>query len=641
MNKSTENGNRVLQFSGRENLKVFLDKAKNEIDEHLSCEQIKKLQEQLETKLKENNQPINELQDLYLELGELCVKKNQYAEGLKMYKEYYKLKTTQSSDSKLSNVPILNTIAKLNTYLNLLEDANKNLNEGLNILENDGGENGALNAEIYKNKALLLIQQGRYADALGNINQSLEYIEKLEDGTKNYKFEVLETKFVKIRICAHLSLIKEMNKNFEAASQEFQEYKTQENRRDIADILQIIGFVYFILGKYPEAEASYTSSLEECFKNPDRNFVAISNCLLRIGDLCRINGEFYTGVELCEGAFDIVSKIFGPEHPATATCHAYIGTNYTQQCNFDVGKYHLDEAFDIREKVLPVGHVDMADSYRRLGELSIYTTRHQDAFTNYQTALRIYNQCFSANSSKSPLHYLIATAHSDLARSQATLRKFTDAKSNLEKALDILKVLFDEVHPLVADNYGNMSVIYAAQNINNKQIEFLKKVKPLQKKIYGEGHFKIGTTYHGLANWHLSQQNYEKALKNMNKALRIRMRSFGAHHPMISDMYTGFGLIYKKKGDDREAIKYMMQSLQINLKFYEISNFRNYIILINLGALYQNVNHIEVSNDFYRTAKLLVKKSPREFEVFSVFIKHMILLYEERIGRLKDDQNLF
>ncbi len=636
MNKNTENGKQALQFKGRENLKTLLEKAKSELDEYLNCEQIKKLQEQLEAKLKENNQPINELQDLYLGLGELCVKKNQYAEGLKMYKEYYKLKTNQSNESKLSNVPILSTIGKLNTSLNYLEDANKNLNEALNILENDGGENDFLNAGIYKNKAFLSIQEGRYADALGNINQSLEYLEKLE----NYKFEMLETKFLKMRICAHLSLIKEMNKMFEVVFQEFQEYKAQENKRDISEILSIIGFIYFILGKYPEAEANYTSSFEECFKNPDRNFVTISNSILRVGDLCRINGEFYTGVELCEGAFEMISKIFGAQHPATATCHAYIGTNYTQQCSFDMGKYHLDEAFDIREKVLPEGHVDMADSYRRQGELCIYTTKHQDAFKNYQTALRIYNQCFS-NSSKTPLHYLVATAYSDLARSQATLRKFVDAKSNLEKALDILRGLFDEAHPLIADNYGNMSVIYAAQNINNKQIEFLKKVKPLQKKIYGEGHFKIGTTYHGLANWHLSQQNYEKALKNMNKALQIRMKSFGAHHPMISDMYTGFGLIYKKKGDDREAIKYMMQSLQINLKFYEISNFRNYIILINLGALYQNVNHLEVSNDFYRTAKLLVKQSPREFEVFSVFIKHMIILYEEKLGRLKDKQSLF
>jgi len=629
-----KDNSQCLQFKEREDLKAYIITAKKELEECFNCEQIKSFKEQLKTELKEDDQPIDKLQDIYLQLGKLCMKKNRLDESLEMYKEYYKLKVNQSNKSKLDNVSMLNTIAKLNINLNNLRDAERNLNEGLDILDGDVADNDSSYAEIYKNKALLYIQKGRYQDALGNINQSVDYLEKY---TNEDSFELLETKFLKVRICAHLSKIKEMSGLFEGCLLDFLTKYKNEERPEIGDIFQVIGFVYFVLGKYPLAEANFISSLQHCFKSQDKNFLSISNSLLRIGDLCRINGEFYTGAHLCEEALGIISKILGKEHPVTATCHAYIGTNYTHQCNFEAGKSHLDDAYAIRQRVLPQDHVDMADSFRRVGELNIYVTKHQEAFESYQMALRIYHQCFQNNT----MHYLIASSYSDLARSQATLRRFGEAKSNLEKALDILKSLFDDVHPLIADNYGNMSVIYAAQNVHAKQIEFLKKVKPLQKRIYGEGHFKIGTTYHGLANWHLSQQNYEKALKNMNKALQIRMKSFGDNHPMISDMYTGFGLIYKKKGDDREAIKYMMQSLQINLKFYKISNFRNYIILINLGALYQNVQNIEVSNSFYRTAKLLVKKSPKEFDVFSVFIKHMILIYEEKLGRLRDKQDLF
>jgi len=632
--KGQMNGNNqeILQ---KKDMKIYIDIAKQYVKGYLNCKEVQDLQAQIQSSSSERTQ--EQTMKLYLELGGLSFRKNQYNAALEAYHKFYEIKKKLGETDDSSSKLVLNRIVETEIILAKYEEARQTLDHhyqpsDLCLKENNNNEV----IGTYENIISLLFCEGKSQEALDKVNEYLEYVKKENDIDK---MKILEMKFFRVKLYTILSQTEKISETFEPLLEEFRNLTDCLNKAsEKAEILNIIGFIYFVLGKYDKSLLYFEDSLKEALRSEDKQFLNVIHLLIRIGNIYSLNGDYPLACDFCLEACNMCEEVFGNTHPLAAVCFACIGTIYGRQCKFQEAEDYLQKSLAIRQSIFQTHHPLIADSYKRIGELYFYMTKYQQAHENYKTALDIYLECYQNN----VFHYDIAYAYSDLGKVNFLRRQYVDAQIDFEKCLSVLKNLFGNDHPNVADTYGNISIIFGATRQLDRQLEYLLKVLDIQKRVLEKNHIKMGSTYQNLAHCYSEQGNYDKAIKKANKAIVIRKKAYGEVHPQVSDIYSRLGIIYKRKEDYREAMKYMMRSLKINLKFYPIENTRNFGMLSNLAFLYKKMKNFEEAKRYYRITKLIKQRAVENTNehIYEV-TKRATSLNEQDMTRLDINQNIF
>src|SRR5580692_5691575 len=100
-------------------------------------------------------------------------------------------------------------------------------------------------------------------------------------------------------------------------------------------------------------------------------------------------GRYPEAVPLAEKAVELAKRVYGPEHPYTATSLNNLGELRQAMGEYPKAEPLLQEALRIRQKVLGPEHPDTALSLNNLGELYRAMGEYPKAEPLLQEALRI------------------------------------------------------------------------------------------------------------------------------------------------------------------------------------------------------------------------------------------------------------
>lgn len=214
--------------------------------------------------------------------------------------------------------------------------------------------------------------------------------------------------------------------------------------------------------------------------------------------------------------------------------------------------YH--SSLQIREKVLPPQHVDLAACYNGIALVYEKTEEYAKALISCHKALDIYKKILPPN------HILLAVCRRNIGKFYEQLGEYPQAILSYKRSLKIYRNILPLSYPDMISTYKNIALIYEKTNDNDKASSFLEKAITLQEKTLPAHHRDLGDDYYHLAVIYEKLQKYSNALCYYEKSLKIYQEYPPANPSDLAALQNNIGVLYHERHDDKTAVSYFQKA---------------------------------------------------------------------------------
>jgi len=165
--------------------------------------------------------------------------------------------------------------------------------------------------------------------------------------------------------------------------------KMQETIKNYANAFYLKSKSYYRELNYTQAK----TQIEEAIKFDNTN----EQYLHWYGYILYTLGEYDKALEYYQKALAIVEKVFGGEHPFTASSHNNIGAVYDAKGEYDKALEYYQKALAISEKILGLENPSTASSHNNIAWLYYEMQNYQEAAKMMQKAIDVLEKVLPAN----------------------------------------------------------------------------------------------------------------------------------------------------------------------------------------------------------------------------------------------------
>ena len=339
----------------------------------------------------------------------------------------------------------------------------------------------------------------------------------------------------------------------------------------------------FKQGKYQEAIPLAEKAIELAKRvyGPEHPNTATS--LNNLAELYDYMGEHAKAEPLLQEALRIRQKVLGSEHPDTALSLNNLAALYQDMGAYAKAEPLDQEALRIRQKVLGSEHPDTAISLYNLGSLYQSMGEYAKAEPLDQEALQIFQKVLG------PEHSYTASSRNNLAGLYWAMGEYAKAEPLYQEALRIRQKVLGPEHPDTAVSLNNLALLYKLMGEYAKAEPLDQEALRICQKVLGPEHPKTATSLNNLAALYESMGEYAKAEPIYQEALQIREKVLGSGHPDTASSLNSLVLLYKAMGEYAKAEPLGQEALRIRQKVLGSEHPDTAISLYNLGSLYQRM----------------------------------------------------
>ncbi len=404
------------------------------------------------------------------------------------------------------------------------------------------------------------------------VSALLDFEEVEEEGEPLEKAKIFHPFFSEM-----LEIEMKKKRNYQAKCKNMADYYYQLWKKDERDIIALENIPLFYLKAGDEREymekvaeiskVKYRLFLIDSLLNDSYKALEISRklednkyestFLNNIGLVYDSKGEYDKALLYYDKDLQICLKVYGEEHPSTATSYNNIGSVYDSKGGYDKALLYYEKSLEIMLKVYGEDHPSIATSYNNMGEVYRQKGEYVMALEYYEKALEIRFKVYSEE-------------HPDIAASYNNIGLVYDSKGDYDKALQYyekdLKIclkIHGEEHSDTAISYNNIGLVYDSKGEYDKALEYHEKALDINLTIYGEEHPATATSYNNIGSVYQSKGEYDKALQYYEKDLKIFLKVYGEAHPSTATSYNNLGLVYLYKGEFKKALNFLNKSFSI------------------------------------------------------------------------------
>ncbi len=173
--------------------------------------------------------------------------------------------------------------------------------------------------------------------------------------------------------------------------------------------------------------------------------------------------KYDEALEIAKRCVELSEKLFGENHPDTATSYHNIGGVYVGKGDFDTALEYHNKALGIFLQILGKNHPATAVSYNNIGLVYSHKGDYDAALVYYMKALNIKKQIFGEN------HPDTATSYNNIGLVYADKGDYDTALEYYKKSLAIFEQILPNTHPYILTIKRNISRCEYMKVINNKQ----------------------------------------------------------------------------------------------------------------------------------------------------------------------------
>ena len=392
-------------------------------------------------------------------------------------------------------------------------------------------------ATTHYNYATVKLEQSDFDQALVHLTKSIDITEKSLGKTHANYFECL----IRLALCYYEQLQYKVAQEKLKEAEGLKEATFGDSPHPyVARMYQLQSEVNRRLGRYVDAEDSIEQAIKMKEKIYGKDHPSVAEALqVKVRVLHRL-GKIKESKSLIDQALNIRKEYYGEKHPA-------IGNS-----EHDLGSYHLrlgeyKEAIDQFEKARSITkavygtreHPEYIERSINLADALYEQGEYEKCLVEVNTIGDLVKAFFGEK-----VHYLRARWLYRAARVYRRKGRFEDALDFASRSHKVLKNLFGEIHPDVAEILEVTGKVYRHQGKYEKSAEIWDQILDIQAQVFPPNHPNVATTHYNYATVKLEQSDFDQALVHLTKSIDITEKSLGKTHANYFECLIRLALCY-------------------------------------------------------------------------------------------------
>jgi CHAT domain-containing protein len=233
-------------------------------------------------------------------------------------------------------------------------------------------------------------------------------------------------------------------------------------------------------------------------------------------------GRLAPAVDGYKSAHSVIVAELSANHPIAATIAFQVGWISRERGDHRMAEEWLVKALKIREKTLPVGHVDLAFSLNQLGHLYRMLDEPKRAEGLYRQALPILTKTYGSE------HEEVAEALTNIGLVLQDQGKVDEAGVQLRQARSIYEARHRPVEVATTDNH--LGLLASARRDFEEAERLLKSAADVHRSNLPRSSGDYALSLHNLGFVYLEQGKFVDAEPVLTEALRLRRSLTGDAH---------------------------------------------------------------------------------------------------------------
>lgn len=441
-------------------------------------------------------------------------------------------------------------------------------------------EQKIIDHETLKN-VLTLVQQGRYAEAIPLVEESLKKGEK--DLGPEHAFTATAKEYL-ATLYAKLGKFAEAEPLQKQALAIRQKILGPEHLHTVTS-MKNLAMLYFAMRAYDQALPLFQQTLQVSEKifGPEDFKTAIS--LYGLAMVYFHKGAYAQALPLLKQFLLFNEKVLGQNDPATAISLNSLSELLQVMGYYDQALPLHKRALKIQEDVLGPDHVETIISVNDLALLKKTMGSYSEAEALYQRALK------SNEKHRGPEHPATALSLNNLADLYQELCHYDKALQFLQMAIKIREKVLGTEHPDTIDSVNNLATIYKDKGNYANALPLLQRTLKIREKVLGPEHPKTAQSLNNLAELHKAMGAYDQAIFLHKRALHIIEQNLGAQHPQTATSLNNLATVYADMGSYDKAMELHQRALNIREKVFGPEHTETAMSLNNLASLYEKLGY--------------------------------------------------
>jgi tetratricopeptide (TPR) repeat protein len=238
--------------------------------------------------------------------------------------------------------------------------------------------------------------------------------------------------------------------------------------------------------------------------------------------------------------------------------------------------------------------------------------------TKYHDALDLTQQIFQiVKENYDHSHPFFTLTMTNLGKLYQETGNYAEAKSHLEKALEIRQKLLGENHPVVAQSMTNLGILYQEIGKYSGARYYLEKALEVRQELLGENHPVVAQSMTNLGRLYQEIGKYSEAESLFARSLKIKQSFPDKYQIYIAIAYTDFGYLYYEKGEYDKAEEFYNHSMKLWESYFNYHTYplESAVTVNNLGILYHKIGNYQDAEKYLNNAlekrhKLLGENHP-------------------------------
>ena len=282
-----------------------------------------------------------------------------------------------------------------------------------------------------------------------------------------------------------------------------------------AKLKQVFGLIHYERGEYAPARAALEEALAEQRRLVGPDHPDALDSLLALGEVLHGAGHPTAAHGLLQEALDRNRRVYGDTHERTARARFALAP-LVAVADLDAAEALLVQALDVRQRVLPQNHPDLAltfgalaESYRQRGDLARSRELYRRAFAVFRNPTERQ-------------HPRAVTVMQQYAALLGTLNAEAEAEAVLRDAIAVGERVLGHGTLTVAELTNSLAVTLATRGRHADAERAFRAAFEQHVALLGESHWRIQNIARNVGQVLAFQQRYREALPWMDRALAVR-----------------------------------------------------------------------------------------------------------------------
>ena len=231
-----------------------------------------------------------------------------------------------------------------------------------------------------------------------------------------------------------------------------------------------IGWAYYRLGHYSEAEPHLVRALDICQRLLGDEHPNTLSVMGNLAGVCISQGRYAEAEALCLETLESRKRVLGDEHPDTLKSMHHLATVYNSQGRYDEAERLFLEALELKKRVLGDEHPSTLKSMHNLANVYGEQGRYDEAEPLFLRALELHRRVLGEE------HPCTLGTMTDLATLLLVVGRLDESEKLYRESLERKRRILGIQHPWTRYAIDGLATVYERQGRTDKALPLRREL---------------------------------------------------------------------------------------------------------------------------------------------------------------------